>query len=352
MDWIKKNSIQFALLVVAALAIISAAILFMKVFSFSSGLETSSAPPPPGGKTEIFSTDAIEKAQKAIDSPAVWQPAKDSGRLFVSRKYVYKDGKLIRPEDGMFNPPVPNKWLFDYGLDPLSAKVLGEDPDKDGFTTREEWDGMDAVSHLDDNGQPAIGPDGQPLPNDSTNPMDPKSHPPYSTKLQLDRIVSFSFRLQFKAHDYDPRRPDRVQVQLNTVDRGNRTYFLGLGEKVLGTKFSTKSFQFKEVDSTDGTRKDVSELTVVDDESGKTITLPLGQVVDSPDRQAVFHYLWVEPGKQQDTLKFAKKKDDTFQLPPEIAPQSDKTYKLIDIMGSEVVVELPTGERKTFKVTK
>lgn len=351
MDWIKKNSTQFALLVVGALAIISAVILFTKVFSFTSSLDSSSTPPPAGGKTETFSTDAIEKAQKAIDSPAVWQPAKDTGRLFVSRKYVYKDGKLIRPEDGMFNPPVPNNWLDARGLDPLSAKVLGEDPDKDGFTTRQEWDGTDAMSHLDDNGQPAIGPDGQPLPNDSTNPMDPKSHPPYHTRLQLDRIIAFSFRLQFLAHDYDPKKPEKVQVQINTVDRGKRTYFLGLGEKILGTKFSTKSFEFKEVDSKDGTKKDVSELTVVDDESGKKIVLPLGLVIDSPDRQAVFRYLWFEPGKQE-IPKFAKKKDDPFQLPPEIAPQSDKTYKLIDIMGSEVVVELPTGERKTFKETK
>jgi hypothetical protein len=241
----------------------------------------------------------------------------------------------------MFHPPVENKWLDQYGLDLLSETVLKEDPDQDGFTTLEEWNGLDGLSHLDENGQRVIGADGKPLPADMTNPIDPKSHPPYHLKLELVKIVYIPFRLRFMSYDINPKKKEDITVQINTVDRGNKTLFLTIGADIPNTKFKIDSFNQNEVPGKDGTKKDASELTVVNKETGVKVVLPLGQVVDSPDSYAILRYKWVQPGGKP-TEDFSKARGQTFTLPPEL----DKTYKLLEIRGQDAEIELPGGEKK------
>ena len=252
MNWIKKNPAKFSLIVTAVLAIASSAFLVTRVLAYDENFEAKRAPAPPKAPVEKLNLDTLEATQRAISEPAKWVPLKDAGNLLVSRLYVLKDDKLIKPEKGSFNPPIPNDWLGGFGLDFLSKTVLDEDPDKDGFTTRQEWNGMDTVSHLDENGQPVMGPDGKPLPEDSTDPKDPKSHPPYHTRLELAKVVYIPFRLKMQSYDINPRKPLDITVQINAIDRGRKTLFIAVGDDIPGTKFKTESFKKIELPGTDG----------------------------------------------------------------------------------------------------
>jgi len=343
MDWIKKNPAPLSLAIVALLTIGLIALLYTNVSGFDANFQASRDIVASAVKVEKPDTEDIDSASKALDAPAVWQPVPDFGRLFVSKLYVVKGEELIQPGGGMFHPPVENKWLEDNGLGEqlLSESVLKGDPDNDGFTTLEEWNGLDAVSHLDNVGQKVMGPDGQPLPADATNPTDPKSHPPYHTKLELVKIVYIPFRLQFKSYDVVPNQPQKTTVAINPVDRGGKTVFLQIGADIPNTKFKTESFKQIEAPGKDGTTKDASELTVVNKETGAKVVLPIGQVVDSPDSYAVFRYKWLQPGGQP-TADFSKARGQTFTLPPEV----EKIFKLIEIRGQDAEIELPDGTKK------
>jgi len=360
MDWIKKNPAKFALIVVAVLVLASMALLAMRISSFDEAFEKKRTPPPAAGKVEKPDIGPLEETQKALATPANWQPGKDATSLFVSHLWVLKDDKLVRPDlpdSPPFHPPVPNKWLTDHGLDLLSATVLQDDPDGDGFSTLDEWLGTDGLSHLDDNGQPVLGPDGKPLPDDSTDPTDKNSHPPYYTKLQLAHVINIPFRLELKSYDLNPKNPKDVTAQINAIDRGRKTLFVPLGEDIPGTKFKTESFAHKEVPGADGTKTDASELTIINKETGEKVIMPLKTVVDSPDSHAVFRYLWAPPGGSR-IQDFPIFKGKVFHLPPDL----DREYRLIEIKPGETksgevkpgeaIVEVPGGEKRTFKETK
>ncbi len=345
MDWIKKNPAQLTLAIIAVLAIAATVLLYTKVSGFDSNFEGSRGTSVSNAPVDKLKTDDLDAVSNALKTPIAWEPANGSGKLFVSKLYVLKDGRLVPPGIGAFHPPVPNDWLLKYDLNPLSSSVLDEDPDQDGFTTLDEWNGLDALSHLDNNGQPVIGADGKPLPADSTNPRDPKQHPPYHTKLELAKVVYIPFRLRVMSIDVPAKitKPADVTVQINTIDRGNRTQFIPVGDDIPGTKFKIDSYQQKEIDAGDGTKKDVSEVTIINKETGEKIVLPLKQIVDSPDSYAIFRYKWKKPGVPE-TKDFPKRRGETFTLPPE----PDKTYKLIEIKGPDAIIELPDGKKKTL----
>ena len=350
MDWIKKNPAKFALIVVAVCVIASTVFLAMRVSSYDENFEKKRTQPPPVGTVEKPDTGPIEEAQKRLDTPAPWQPAKDEGSLLVSHLYIFDGIKIVRPDlpgSPPLHPPVPNAWLTEHHLDLLSTTVLEDDPDMDGFSTLLEWKGMDGLAHLDENG-PVMGLDGKPLPDDSTDPTKKESHPPYHTRLELAKIVYIPFRLKMTSHDYNPKKPkDVVSAQINTIDRGNKTKFVPVGEDIPGTNFKTDSFEFKEVPGPDNTKIDASELTIINKQTGEKVIMPLGKVVDSPDSHAVFRYRWVAPGGKP-TDDFPVRKGQVFHLQPEM----DKDYKLIELKGGEGVVEIPGGEKRTFKEIK
>jgi len=346
MDWIKKNPAQVSLAIVALLTLAMIALLYSKVSAFDANFDSMRGIAVSSVKVEKLNTEVLDASRKALDTPAVWQHEEASGRLLMSKLYVIKDGRLQQPGGGMFHPPVENKWLDQSELDLLSETVLKEDPDQDGFTTLEEWNGLDTVSHLDNAGQKAMDADGQPLPADSTNPTDPKSHPAYHTKLELAKIVYIPFRLRFMSADINPKNKKDVTVQINTVDLQNKTLFLPIGADIPRTKFKIVAYEEKTVPGQDGTTKDASELTVMNKETGAKVVLPRGQVVDSPDSYAIFRYKWVQPGGTE-TPPISKARSQTFTLPPE----PDKTYKLLEIQGQTAEIELPDGTKKTLTAT-
>ncbi len=86
-------------------------------------------------------TSALKETEERIAHPPLWNLRKDGASPLVSRIYLLKEGTLLDPveESQPLYPPVPNKWLFDHGLDYTDVKILERDPKHKGFTVLEEF---------------------------------------------------------------------------------------------------------------------------------------------------------------------------------------------------------------------
>ncbi len=306
MNWIKKHYDRFVLLLLAAALIASSALIILRTRQFPSIFEAAQQKVVPGTTLPSAETKVLEDAAAAVSAAAGWQVS-HPGSLFVSRKYLVREGKLIDPTDdntNMLHPPVPNEWLLTRNFDILDPNVLKDDPDGDGFTNLDEFVG-------------------------NSDPLDKKSHPHYSTKLRLKQYIRQRFRLKFAAYDGD-------SFQINTLDLNRPSQFLKLGDDIAGTKFKVVRFEKKFVPNpSTGAETDVSELAIQNVETGEEVTLIVDRIVDSPDSFALFKFIW-------DGEEIRVKKDGDFSLKVEPGVK----YKLIDINANEAVItNLSTNEK-------
>ena len=311
MKWITQNYDRFILALVAAALLACAGFLFNNVRSYNDVFSELKGQVTQNRSLPInVSPKDIVAQQKALDSPDLWEARLTNGRrlpLFVSVPYIAKTtvdpvtqtpkSEIIDPyatdPSGMIHPPVPNAWLLEHNLDMLAQNVLQQDNDNDGFTNLDEWVGK-------------------------TDPNDPKSHPPYWTKLVLSKFVRIPFRLRFDA--------GTGPFQINTLDLDAPTQFLKVGDMVKGTKFKIVKYTPKTA-IIDRINKDVSELTLVNTETNEPIVLPKQQDVDSPTTYAVLSYLWT--GRQ-----FAVLKNQEFTLKPE----DNVKYKCVELSDTDVKI--------------
>jgi hypothetical protein len=331
MNWIKKNPAQLSLAVAAVITMASAFALYSNSQGFADQFNAAHSNPSEDNKIPETDTKVLIERLASLDKPVVWLPKSSS--LFVSDKYLVKDGKLVNPFGKGGEPlhaGVPNEVILKYGIDITAANILDDDLDKDGFDFRLEYAGLDGVQTTQ---PPVVEPD-------ATDPTKAESHPPYHTRLSLVRIHKVPFRLIFRAYDYNAKTK-ACTIQINPIDRGGRTVFVDLGQEVPNTGWKFESFELKDTGD-----KDVSVANMVNMKTGQKLALVNNVMGDSPESFAVFTYKWVAPGGQP-TKDFFKRKDETFVLDPE----PDKNYKVIDIREKEVDVQLPSGEKKTYVLT-
>lgn len=329
MDWIKKRYDQFLLALFAILLLAFSVMLILRSQSFAEKFADAKTTIPENKKIDPLVLDRIEEAKAALEKPAAWvidtkeDPDRTRGSLFVSDYYIIgKDtGVPEKPAggslytDSLTSKPIPNKWFMTNGLPLLTADVALQDPDMDGFTNEDEWRG-------------------------STDPNNQDSHPAYHTKLFLKQFIQVPFRLKFNAYDGDPKKvtPDKMTFQVDTIDLRQPTEFLKLGDMVPKTKYKLEKFDFKEVmNPKTEAMQDVSELTVVNTETGDAVVLTLAKVTNSPNNFALFDYQWPPP------MDIQVQRIQEFVLKPE----TDKRYKLIDTNQNEAVIQLPSGEKYT-----
>ena len=313
MTWVKQNYDRFLLALAAAALLACAGLLFGNVRGYHEVFDTLKGKVVPNRNAENLnvSVSKVTEDEKALTNPDLWAARMITINrrlpLFVSPPFISKTEldpqtqnattHLIDPyaddPKGMVHPPVPNSWLLEHNLDMLAQNVLDQDPDSDGFTNLDEYNGK-------------------------TDPNDPKSHPPYWTKLVLTRFVRIPFRLRYDA--------GTGPYQINTVDLEQPTQFLKIGDLVKGTKFKLTKYEPKHA-MRDGINKDVSEVTLTNVETGETVVLPKQEEVDSPTTYAVLTYLWT--GKP-----FAVKKNQEFTLKPE----DNVKYKCVELSDTEVKV--------------
>lgn len=157
--------------------------------------------------------------------------------------------------------------------------------------------------------------------------------------VEVVKMGHIPFRLRLMSYDVPPnlRRPSDITVQIHTIDHGNKTQFLPVGDDIPGTKFTVKSFK-----QTENPTKDDSQVTITNKQTGVDVILPLKQIKDLGEDYVILRYKGVQSGGQKSD-DFPKRSGETFTL-----PGSDKTYKVLSIYGEGVTIEFPDGSKKTL----
>ncbi len=214
-------------------------------------------------------------------------------------------------------------WLKQNGVEPVTLlkKDTGQDDDGDGFTNDEEL---------------AAG----------TDPNDPKSHPPYYTKLRMKRLDGEAFPISFD--DYD-NKTKKVHVTVheksgygfNGAEGGSHKAELTQGERIPGAAYTITKLKLHRTTEKDTARPlDMSELTLTDAQTGKKVTLVRGMPASSPDAAAVLTF-------GGDDKEITVRQGETFTLPRD----PDTRLEVIDIRPTQVILKV-VGTGQTVTVEK
>lgn len=296
MIWLRTNYERVALIAASLFLFWSAALVIWRVAHFSENFaatQVTSAPKPAAPSAKAAELD---RAATLLQQPAQWTATGRAGLFVPEKHFIGANGLPTTLKTTEVHPPVPNEWLEQFGLPIADADVLSQDPDSDGFTNLEEWQGH-------------------------TNPMDRNSHPPYIAKLKLKSYAQEPFRLVFASWVGDT-------YAINTSDLKEPTQFLKIGNVIRGTTFKIVGFTEKSDRNKYGTIIDVSELTLENTETGERLNLVKEKIMISPASVANFVY------PLGDRREFAVKKDEEFSLKPE----EQIRYKLIDVQPGRAVI--------------
>jgi hypothetical protein len=296
MDWVRAHYERVLLIAAAGLLFLSSILIWSNAARFSSQLAVMPPAPSLKSASPLAKAQELAEAAEKLRRPRQWTFGGRSGLFVPEKHFIGANGQPATLQTTEVHPPVPNEWLEQFGLPIADADVLEQDPDNDGFTNLEEWQGH-------------------------TNPTDPNSHPEYYTKLKLKSAVEEPFRLIFSSWMGDT-------YQINTIDFKQPTQFLKVGDTIKGTRFKIAKFLKKYEPNKYGTNVDVSELTLEQEETKQQLTLVKEKVAISPESVATFVYTW--GGRRE----FQVRKDQEFSL----KPQEQIKYKLVDVDPAKAVI--------------
>jgi hypothetical protein len=295
-DWLKANYDRAVLIAAAVLLFISAVAIWWSAIQFGSRLVTP-APVPPKTASQPPVAVELDRAAEQIQKPLQWKASTRSGLFVPEKHFIGANGMPATLQNTQVHSPVPNEWFEKYALPIEDADALEQDPDKDGFTNLDEWQG-------------------------NTDPMNAESHPDYTTKLHLVSATEEPFRYIFASRTRD-------KFGINSIDQSEPTQFLKVGEIIRSTDFKIVKFTEKQERNQYGMRMDVSELLLEHQGNHAQVTLIKGQVATSPQSVATFVYAW--RGRKE----FDVRKDQEFPL---ATAEGNRTYKLIDVRPDKAVI--------------
>ncbi len=207
--------------------------------------------------------------------------------------------------------------LKQHGLESTAAaKEPAPDDDGDGFSNEEEV---------------AAG----------TDPHDPKSHPPYYTKLRLKRIEGEAFPVVFDGFD---NKKIHVTVREEGSDlpdgKAERKLDVGPGERIGDLPYVVFKVRHREVEEKDtGKPLDMSELTLANPATGQKIVLVKSMPANSPDATAL---LSSGAGQPDIPVKLGQQ----FTIPHD----EQTRYEVIDIRPTQVILKI-VGSNQTITVS-
>jgi ankyrin repeat protein len=208
-------------------------------------------------------------------------------------------------------------WLKQNGLEATAAagKENGPDDDGDGFTNEEEI---------------AAG----------TDPRDPKSHPPYYSKLRLKRIEGEAFPVVFDGFD---SKKIHVTVREEGSDlpdgKAERKLDVSPGERIGDLPYVVFKVRRRDVEEKDtGKPLDMSELTLANPATGEKIVLVKSMPANSPDATAL-----LSDGAGQPDIPV--KLGQQFTIPRD----GQNRYEVIDIRPTQVILKI-VGSSQTITV--
>jgi len=295
LDWIKAHYDRVTLIAAAILLFISAIAIWWSVIQFGNRL-VSPQPTRPKAASQPAVAVELDRAAEQLEQPVQWKGSARSGLFVPERHFIGADGLPATLQNTQVHPPVPNDWFEKYGLPIEDADVLDQDPDKDGFTNLDEWQG-------------------------GTDPIDKNSHPDYLTKLHLVTATEEPFPYVFSSRAGN-------KFGINSIDLNEPSQFLKVGDIVRGTNFKIVNFTEKSARNQYGTNDDVSELLLEHQQTHVQVTLVKEKVATSPQSVATFVYTW--GGRRE----FEVRKDQEFSL----KPNEEIKYKLVDVQPDKAVI--------------
>ncbi len=254
MEWIRAHYERVALLAAAIFLFFCAILIWRNAVKFGADFagrktepQLKNASPPP---------KAVELAHAAekLEQPAQWTSHERSGLFVPEKHFIDANGLPATLKTTMVHPPVPNEWLEQFNLPIADADVLEQDPDGDGFTNFDEWQGH----------------------------------------IMFSSSVGDTYAI-------------------NTIDMSQPTQFLKIGDTIAGTRFKIVKFTPKYETNQYGTRGDASELTIEQEDTKEQLTLVKEKVAMSPESVVTFVYSWPATAAPRE---FDVRKDQEFSLKP------------------------------------
>lgn len=299
-----KGNYEKILIIIMAIAAIAGGGWFIySSQSFPETLSRKSVKPKPF-QEDIPVKDIEEATQHAIAEAKSWSAPVRNNKpvpLFKSVLLVLKDNQIydMFTEDPQLRPPMTNAYLRENKLQYLSPNVGELDPDDDGFTDLEEFNGK-------------------------TNPTDPNSHPPITDKLFLVQRIEHKYLVTLKSSGDPP-----YQVTVVTEDGKRRGSFVEIGKPFgVGGRFIPKKFEKKEVQDAKIGTKDVSELTVEDTIRKNEIVLVKDVDQNLAEYEASLEF------RLKVIDQFKVKKGENFRIPG----HDETTYKMVDVQEDSAVI--------------
>jgi hypothetical protein len=313
MKWLAKYYDRLLLLAASSAALVFAVLMITGSLSFADRFTQER----PGKRSEIGETQADEASTVALalKQESIWgvnlMPPRKPIHLNVSVPLVESNGEVfdMTIDDGpLLRDPVPNTWLLANEIRFLRSDCLMLDPDDDGFSNLEEWQG-------------------------STDPQDQASHPPFTDKLFLADRFEVPYRLVF-------RGAIEPQFQIQRVEPPpKRSWFVQReGKFEEENRFTLLDFTERMVaNERVGGMIDASELLLFDNLWEEEFVLVKGQEKDLPTYYAIFEYRL--KGKTQ----FQVRKRDQFTLPNDPVT----TYVLSEVTETEATIRRVDAEEES-----
>jgi hypothetical protein len=294
-DWIKAHHDRVALIAAGVFLFISAIWIWWNAIQFGNRLIPQQAPPQKAASPPAVAVE-LDRAAQELEHAAQWKASTRSGLFVPERHFIGTNGLPATLQNTQVHPPVPNDWFEQFALPIENGDVLDQDPDGDGFTNLDEWQG-------------------------GTDPTEKNSHPDYLTKLHLVSAAEEPFRYMFLSWVGG-------RFAINAIDESEPTQFLKKGDIVRGTDFKIVKFTEKHDRNQYGTKVDVSELLLEHRDTKAQVTLVKEKVATSPQSVATFVYSW------GGLNEFEVRKDQEFSLKPVEAIK----YKLVDVQSNNAVI--------------
>jgi hypothetical protein len=307
MEWIKAHYDRVTLIAGAAFLFLSAIFIWWNAIQFGNRLVAQQAPPPKPASPPAVAVE-LDRAAQQLQHPAQWKSSAHSGLFVPEKHFIGADGRPATLQTTQVHPPVPNDWFEKYNLPIQDADALDQDPDGDGFTNLDEWQGR-------------------------TDPTNKDSHPDYLTKLHLVSATEEPFRYMFSSWVGGT-------FAINAIDQSEPTQFLKIGDVIHGTDFKIVKFTEKQARNQYGTKVDVSELLLEHKETKAPVTLVKETVATSPQSVATFVYTW--GGRRE----FEVRKDQEFSL----KPVEEIKYKLVDVQPAKAVIVNTQKQKEPIEI--
>ena len=237
------------------------------------------------------------------------QPAAQPGAEQLSAPVALPEGALeTRPLAGLPADETAKfeAWCRKYGLDPKDPGMLDADPDRDGFSNREEYIA-------------------------GTNPLDPHSMPGMLDGVVMKEMREVRVPVILREVKGGKARVQRLDAPgMEEWEQG--TTVKGLPYRVTAVKQEVKADKH-------GVFSDVSQLTLENTDTKESVVL----IRDLPARSSETYAILVGPDKVEQKIHV----DEVIELPG----QKGKKFKVIELRPEQVVIE-EIGTRRPLTIPK